>query len=132
MTASQFMKEITVSQVSKLELSELHKLDDGLLAQAFRANFRLLVEDLYDRPNDDRTRKLTVVFSFTPEASRGDLDRVKLEYKVTHNIAGHEGRECVLTPKRLGRDLELMFANIGTDARQPHLPGADDDFDDHS
>lgn len=116
------MRVITLSQVSILDLAELAKLDDGLLAEAFRANLRLVVNDLNDRPNDDRTRKLTLVLSFVPEANRGDLDRVKLDYKVTHNIAGHEGRECVLTPKRLGRDLELMFANVGTDARQPHLP----------
>ena len=107
------------AQVSLRELAELHKLDDGILAAAFAANLKLIVSDLNDRPADDRTRKLTVTFSFTPEAMGGDLDRVKLDYKVTHNIAGHEGRECVLTPRRFGRELKLAFANLGTDARQP-------------
>lgn len=113
------------SQVSQLELSQLHHLDDGILAAAFKANLNIVISDLNDRPDDDRTRKLTITFAFTPEALKGDLDRVKLEYKVTHNIAGHEGRECVLTPKRLGRDLSLLFATVGTDATQPHLNNMD-------
>jgi hypothetical protein len=107
------------AQVSILELKELHHLDDGILAQAFAANLAMIIADLTDRPNDDRTRKLAITFSFVPAAQGGDLDRVKLEYKVTHNIAGHEGRECTLTPRKMGKETKLAFANLGTDARQP-------------
>ena len=107
--------------VNQLTLQALHELDDGLLAAAFIANIREVVNDLNDRPNDDRARKVTMTLSFTPEAHGGDLDRVKLEHKVAATIPSREGRECVLTPKRLGKELTLLFATMGTDARQPEL-----------
>lgn len=111
-----------MSQVSLLNLENLHELDDGLLAAAFLANVRDVINDLNDRPNDDRSRGITVQLTFTPVAQGGDLDRVKLEHKVTSKIPSREGRECVLQPKRLEGKLQLVFASIGTDARQPHLP----------
>lgn len=110
-----------------LSLENLGQFDDGLLAAAFAANLKLIISDLNDRPHDDRTRKLTVVMSFVPIALQNDLDSVKVEYKVSHNIAGHEGRECTLTPKYLDKRLQLAFAATGTDARQPGLPFDADD-----
>lgn len=111
-----------MSQVSQLTMENLKDLDDGLLAAAFEANVREVVRDLNDRPVDDRARKVTITLTFVPEHMGNDLDRVKLEHKVVASIPGREGRECVLTPKRIGRELTLLFANQGTDARQPQLP----------
>lgn len=108
--------------VKLLSLENLGDFDDGLLREAFAVNLKLIVGDLNERPNDDRTRKLKIEFSFTPQAIGGDLDRVQVEYKVTHNIAGHEGRECILTPKIMDKKMHLVFASTGTDSRQPHLP----------
>lgn len=110
------------AQTQLLTLENLGAFDDGLLAAAFAANLKLIISDLNDRPHDDRTRKLTLVMSFVPCAHQNDLDRVKVEYKVTHNIAGHEGRECTLTPKIMDKRMHLVFASSGTDARQPELP----------
>lgn len=107
--------------VKEIQLGNLAELDDGLLAAAFAANIREVVHDLNDRPVDDRARKVTIELSFTPDHQGGDLDRVKLEHKVKATIPSREGRECILTPKRLGKDLTLMFATAGTDARQPSL-----------
>lgn len=108
--------------IKLLSLENLGDFDDGLLAAAFQANLKMIISDLNERPNDDRTRKLSMVMSFEPSAQGGDLDRVKVEYKVTHNIAGHEGRECILTPKIMDKKMHLVFAAVGSDARQPHLP----------
>lgn len=110
--------------VSILKLENMKDLDDGLLAAAVDANIRDVIRDLSDRPVDDRARKVVITLTFTPENLGGDLDRVKLEHKVTTAIPGREGRECVLTPRKIGNNLALQFANTGTDARQPHL-----DFD---
>lgn len=109
------------NQVSQLTLEQLFNLDDGLLAAAFDANMANVIRDMNDRPNDDRARKVVVTLTFKPEAHQGDLDRVKLEHKVTATIPSQEGRECTLIPKRLGKELFLVFPTIGTDARQPHL-----------
>ena len=111
--------------VSNLALENLKDLDDGLLAASVDANIREVIRDLVDRPVDDRARKVVITLTFTPEHMGNDLDRVKLDHKVTASIPGREGRECVLTPRRFGKDLQLMFATAGTDARQPQL-----DFDD--
>lgn len=110
--------------VNQLTLENLKDLDDGLLAAALDANIREVIRDLNDRPSDERPRKVVMTLSFCPEHMGNDLDRVKLEHRVTTSIPGREGRECVLTPKRLGKELALLFATSGTDARQPHL-----DFD---
>jgi hypothetical protein len=110
-----------VSQVNLLNLENLHELDDGLLAAAFLANVREVINDLNDRPTDDRSRTITMQLSFTPVEHGRDLDRVKLEHKVTAKIPSREGRECVLQPKRMDGKLELLFASLGTDANQPHL-----------
>ena len=107
--------------VSQLLLEHLHQLDDGLLAAAFKANVLEIVRDLEDRPADDRARTLTLTLTFEPEQNRGDLDRVKLEHKVTSKIPGREGRQCILTPRKIGKDMHLQFAAVGTDARQPNL-----------
>jgi hypothetical protein len=115
------------SQVSQLALENLHELDDGLLAAAFIANIRDVIADMNDRPNDDRARAVTIQLTFKPEAHMGDLDRVTLEHKVTAKIPSREGRTCTLTPKRLDGKLQLLFATIGTNAEQPHLPMIDDD-----
>lgn len=112
------------NQVNRLELQNLHELDDGLLAAAFVANVRDVIADLNDRPNDERARVITVTLTFKPEAHQGDLDRVTLEHKVTARIPSREGRTCTLTPKRLDGRLTLLFATIGTNAEQPEL-----DFD---
>jgi hypothetical protein len=106
---------------SQLLLENLKDLDDGLLAAAFDANIRDVIRDLNDRPVDDRSRTVTMTLTFTPTYMGNDLDAVKLEHKVTSKIPGREGRECTLTPKRLGKDVALLFASNGTDARQPHL-----------
>lgn len=113
--------------VKKLQLSNLSDYDDGLLAAAFDQNLKRIIEDLNDRPTDDRVRKLYLEIHFEPEADRGDLDRVKINYKCKSTLPTHEGRENLTTPKRVGRDLNLVFAEAGTDAEQPHLPLNDDD-----
>lgn len=40
---------------------------------------------------------------------------------VEERIKALVGFECVLTPKRIGKELTLLFATLGTDARQPQL-----------
>lgn len=110
--------------VSQLTLGNIAELDDGLLAAAFAANVREIVNDMLDRPSDGLTRTLTVTLAFTPEQIGGDLDRVKLEHKVAAKIPSREGRTCILTPVKLGKSMQLQFANSGVDARQPEF-----DFD---
>jgi hypothetical protein len=114
------MRVNTVS-ISTLKLENLKDLDDGLLAASLDANIREVIRDLSDRPIDDRPRKVTLTLTFIPDHCGGDLDRVKLEHKVTSAIPSREGRECILTPKKLGNERVLLFATVGTDARQPHL-----------
>lgn len=113
--------------VSTLALENLKDLDDGLLAASVDANIREVIRDLVDRPVDDRSRKVTITLTFTPKHMGSDLDRVKLEHKVVNSIPGREGRECVLTPTKLGNERVLLFATAGTDARQPQLPFDGDD-----
>lgn len=111
---------------SVLQTENLKDIDDGLLAASIDANIREVVRDLNDRPADDRSRKVVIELIFTPEQQGGDLDRVKLEHRVKALIPGREGRECILTPRKKGNELRLMFATMGTDARQPHLDFEDD------
>jgi hypothetical protein len=107
--------------VSELNLKNLAELDDGLLASSFEAAVREVIFDMNDRPVDDCARKVTLELIFKPDHRGGDLDLVKLEHKVKAVIPSREGRECTLTPKRIGRDLRLLFATAGTDSRQPQL-----------
>ena len=111
-----------MSGIQVLSIETLKDYDDGLLAAAFMANLRAVIADLNERPSDDRARKLSLEMAFVPSAHGGDLDRVNIEYKVKHNIGGHEGREQILTPKIMDKKMNLVFASTGTDARQPGLP----------
>lgn len=110
------------TQVAELKMENLAEIDEGLLAGSVNANICEIIRDMIDRPADDRTRKLTIELSFTPGHHGGDLDRVKLEYKSKATIPSREGRECILTPRKIGNKKILLFATIGTDANQPHLP----------
>ena len=107
---------------AQLKMENLAELDDGLLAASVDANLREIIRDLVDRPADDRARKLTIELTFTPGTMGHDLDRVKLEHKSKATIPSREGRECVLTPRKLGTERVLLFATMGTDVNQPHLP----------
>jgi hypothetical protein len=111
-----------MNHVAQLDMEHLAEVDDGLLAASVDANIREIIRDLIDRPADDRARKLTIELTFTPGHHGGDLDRVKLEHKSKATIPSREGRECVLTPRKIGNEKVLLFATIGTDANQPHLP----------
>lgn len=126
---SKFLKESILSQTNLLTLESLHGLDDGLVAAAFNASMKAVVADMNDRPNDERAREIVVKVTLKPIARQGDLDFVKLSAVVNHKVPPQEGRECTLTPKRIGKDLGLLFATTGTDSRQPHL-GFDDPQDD--
>lgn len=110
------------NHVAQLKMEHLAELDDGLLAASVDANIREIIRDLVDRPADDRARKLTIELTFTPGTMGHDLDRVKLEHKSKATIPSREGRECVLTPRKIGSEKVLLFATIGTDVNQPHLP----------
>lgn len=108
--------------IATLNLENLKELDDGLLAASVNANLGEIIRDLVDRPADDRARKLTIELTFKPGTLGNDLDRVKLEHISKTTIPSREGRECVLTPRKMGKDTCLLFATVGTDVNQPHLP----------
>jgi hypothetical protein len=116
-----------VSQVEILELSKLGEFDDGLLASAFNSALKAVTADLNDRPNDDRTREIVIKFHLKPIPRMGELDFVNISAVVTHKTPAQEGRTCTLSPKRIGKDVGLLFATQGPDIRQPGLFGGEEE-----
>lgn len=101
-----------------LELGSLANFDDGLLAAAFNESVRKVVADLNDRPNDDRAREVTIKITFKPIPRQGELDFARVSAVVTSKTPAQEGRACTLSPKRLGKELGLIFSTNGPDVRQ--------------
>jgi hypothetical protein len=101
-----------------LELSSLATFDDGMLAAAFNDAVRKVVADLDDRPNDDRAREVAIKITFKPIPRHGELDLAKVSAVVTSKMPAQEGRSCTLSPKKLGKDLGLLFSTNGPDVRQ--------------
>lgn len=115
-----------MARIVSLSLAQLADFDDGLLQAAFDAELKKVTDDLNDRPNDDRPRTISIQFTLKPIARMGELDFVQISAVTNSKQPPQEGRTCTLSPKRVGKNMALMFTTSGTDIRQPGLEFEED------
>jgi len=68
------------------QLGSLPQLEDGRVEVAFNAAIQQVLDDLYDRPNVKKARKVTMEFTLEPQADdAGMLENVeaKVAFKTT-------------------------------------------------
>jgi hypothetical protein len=82
----------------QLTLENLHNLDMGAAAAAFKVALERAVRDCIARPSDDRARKVTFEFALKPVKDINDnvitCEGAKGSFKVRAKIPDWETREC--------------------------------------
>lgn len=109
------------NQIAELSFENLQHLDDGLLAAGANRALQEIIDDIIERPADDRPRTVTITISLTPTFHGGELDRAVIAHKATAKVPGREGRECIVQPRKTSRGNQLVFSMNGTDVRQPQF-----------
>lgn len=96
------------------KLSELPNLDFGLLDAAFETELKRVVADCQDRPMDDRSRQVGIIFTVSPVAGAAGMsnggvvtcDQVAIEVEVTSKVPTRRSKPYVMQTKH---DNSLMF-----------------------
>lgn len=102
-------------QQEKFTLENLKDLGYGIVNEAFAKEMTLLAKDCEDRPLEEKSRNLTLVFKLTPKVdtsgNTAHCDGVHLEVE----IAGK-------TPVRRTRIFDMKLKNDGSLFFHPDLP----------
>lgn len=97
--------------LEKFNLEALAKIDGGRLAVVFEQALRRVQEDLHDRPNLKKPRKVEVHITFKPVPHDSDLDSVDVSFQVKDNVPKRESKEYNMLAVRGG----LAFNELSPD-----------------
>lgn len=76
--------------VRQFTLDALDDLDSGKAIEAFNLHIRRAAQDCYDRPGDDKPRKVKLEVSFTPVMDdEGDCNEVKAQIYASSAVPTH-------------------------------------------
>lgn len=103
-------------------LRNLVELDDGRLEKAFDRSLKAAIQDLRERPADNRARKITLTIEMKPREHRGDFDGADIDYYVTSKTPHEQGNTTVLAPSRINNEWTLAMPTEGNNANQSRLP----------
>lgn len=111
-------------------LESIRDLDFGKIQTAFNAELERTTKDCLDRPSDDRPRKVSIVFSLSPELpTDGDCDSVSVECEIHSSVPKRRTKVYTMVPNVLGK---LFFnPDLPDDPEQDSLLPPDGNGNDH-
>lgn len=87
-----------------LGFESLDELDNGKIGAVLRQHLRRIAADCYDRPGDDKTRKVVVSFEVRPKLDeKGNAETVEVQIKCKSDVPQHQSKpyEMRITPNGL-------------------------------
>lgn len=71
---------------TQLTLANMRELDFGKIDVAFRHELKRIVDDMVERPGDDRPREIGIRFSFTPDGESGVCQTCRMEVEMKSKV----------------------------------------------
>lgn len=92
---------MTSSHLTELTLENLHELDNGRIAEAFRLALKRVQHDCTDRPALAKARTVVLKLNAIPHADdEGDLQTVKITFDVKETIPQRSTRSYEMSAQR--------------------------------
>lgn len=85
-----------------LTLENLHEIDGGAVAIAFKRCLEEILKDLRDRDDLKKARTITMKLAFTPEIEEGECEGIQTVVTIESSIPAKSTRKNVLTLSRDG------------------------------
>lgn len=94
----------------------LENLDGGRVAQAFQADLRHCINDMEDRPGDDKDRTVTLVLKLTPVIDdEGHLDEVKGKFQTASKVPNRRSKAYSFKSRKMNGQPQLVFNDLSDD-----------------
>lgn len=112
--------------LEQLTIHTLGNLDDAKTGVAFATHLKRAADDCYDRPVDNRPRKVTIQIELVPvPEANGDCGEVNADVKITSTIPPHQTKTLSLGLRHNG--MLVHRTESPHNVNQPGLPIADDE-----
>lgn len=96
--------------VLELNVDSLKKIDDGRIDVAFQQEIRHVIQDMQDRPGDDRDRIVTLKLVFKPLCDdRGDLESVNVKMDIGSKVPSRKTKVFDMKARNSARGPMLVF-----------------------
>lgn len=82
----------------RLTLESLKELDTGTINAAFEHHLRAAVNDCYQRPEDNKERKVTMTFNLTPDFRNGGCESVIVDVDFVTKVPLMKTKAFRMTP----------------------------------
>lgn len=114
----------------ELTLGSLDELDGGKIGRLVKNHLRRAADDCYDRPSDDRARKVTIEIELVPiDDGHGSAESVKTRVKCVCKVPHHQSRPYEM--RIANRGSGLLFNSGAPDNLAQHTMAFEgDDGDD--
>lgn len=96
---------------------DLHRIDDGKVEQMIDFEIKRVVQDMADRPHDDRERKVTVELRFKPVSGPAGLEKVAFAVEATSKVPKSSTETYQATMDRTGKPRFATFSPLDAEAR---------------
>lgn len=112
-----------LSYLKELTLADLARFDGERIGVAMEQAMRRVADDIYDRPGEDRPRKVVLEMALVPVCDDGgNCEDVKFQIQVKDTIPTRKSKVYSLGIRRRNGETKLMYSDAAPDDhRQPGL-----------